>query len=105
MGIAIQSIREYLLKNGFAEVSSDKFEKKVPDESNVMIVNGQRVSNGQYNTFCIENLGDGWMTDANSSDSDVNDGNYCTVMLSVNGVEQGSFFVNSIDELKSFIRI
>lgn len=105
MGAAIQSIRDYLLKNGFTEVSSDKFEKKVPDESNVMIVNGQRVSNGQYNTYCIENLGDGWMTDADSSDSDVNDGEYCTVMLSVNGVEQGSFFVNGIDELKSFIRI
>jgi hypothetical protein len=86
-------------------VSSDKFEKKVPDESNFMIVNGQRVSNGQYNTICIENLGDGWIADVNSSDSDLSDGGYCTVMLYVNGVEQGSFFVNGIDELKSFIRI
>ena len=92
-------IVEYLLQNGFTE-DDDTFTKIGQQQTGEMIINGRRQIQVQNIEIKITFIGNGWIGES-KEDSDVT----TQWNLSVNGVDQGDFIVESLEEFKEFFKL
>ena len=92
-------IVEYLLQNGFIE-ECDVFTKIGQQQVGEMIVNGHRQIQVQNIEIKITFIGNGWIG-VSEENSDVT----TQWNLSVNGVDQGDFIVESLEEFKQFFKL
>lgn len=92
-------IVEYLLQKGFT-IDGDVLTKVGQQKTGEMIVNGHRQVQVQKVEIKITYIGNGWIGESEEN------GNVTTQWnLSVNGVDQGDFIVESLDEFKQFFKI
>lgn len=92
-------IAEYLLQNGFTE-DGDTFTKFGQQQTGEMIVNGHRQIQVQKIEIKITFIGNGWIGESEENSTKTTQWN-----LSVNGVDQGDFIVESLEEFKQFFKI
>ena len=92
-------IVEYLLQNGFIE-ECGVFTKIGQQQVGEMIVNGHRQIQVQNIEIKITFIGNGWIG-VSEENSDVT----TQWNLSVNGVDQGDFIVESLEEFKQFFKL
>ena len=92
-------IAEYLLQNGFTE-ECDVFTKIGKQQTGEMIVNGHRQIQVQNIEIKITFIGNGWIGESEENSDVTTQWN-----LSVNGVDQGDFIVESLEEFKQFFKI
>ena len=92
-------IAEYLLKNGFIE-ECDVFTKIAQQQTGEMIVNGHRQIQVQNIEIKITFIGNGWIGESEENSDVTTQWN-----LSVNGVDQGDFIVESLEEFKQFFKL
>lgn len=92
-------IAEYLLQNGFTE-NGDTFTKIGQQQTGEMIVNGHRQIQVQKIEIMITHIGNGWIGESEENSTKTTQWN-----LSVNGVDQGDFIVESLEEFKQFFKI
>ena len=92
-------IAEYLLQNGFIE-DGDTFTQIGHQQTGEMIVNGRRQIQVQNIEIKITFIGNGWIGESEENSDVTTQWN-----LSVNGVDQGDFIVESLEEFKQFFKI
>jgi hypothetical protein len=92
-------IAEYLLQNGFIE-DGDTFTQIAQQQTGEMIVNGHRQIQVQNVEIKITFIGNGWIGESEENSDVTTQWN-----LSVNGVDQGDFIVESLEEFKQFFKI
>lgn len=92
-------IVEYLLQNGFTE-DCDTFTKIGQQQVGEMIVNGHRQIQVQNIEIKITFIGNGWIGESEENSDVTTQWN-----LSVNGVDQGDFIVESLEEFKEFFKL
>lgn len=95
----IQKIEQYLFENGFSKVEN-VYTKNVQQKTGEMIVNGHRQIQTQTVEIKITYIGDGWIGESEENSNVTTQWN-----LSVNGVDQGDFIVESLEEFKQFFKI
>jgi hypothetical protein len=92
-------IVEYLLQNGFTE-DCDVFTKIGQQQVGEMIVNGRRQIQVQNIEIKITFIGNGWIGESEENSDVTTQWN-----LSVNGVDQGDFIVETLEEFKQFFKL
>ena len=92
-------IVEYLLQNGFTE-DDDTFTKIGQQQTGEVIVNGHRQIQVQNIEIKITFIGNGWIGESEENSNVTTQWN-----LSVNGVDQGDFIVESLEEFKQFFKL
>lgn len=92
-------IVEYLLQNGFTE-ECDVFTKISKQQTGEMIVNGHRQIQVQNIEIKITFIGNGWIGESEENSDVTTQWN-----LSVNGVDQGDFIVETLEEFKQFFKL
>lgn len=92
-------IVEYLLQKGFIE-DEDTFTKIGKQQTGEMIVNGHRQIQVQNIEIKITFVGNGWIGESEKNSNVTTQWN-----LSVNGVDQGDFIVESLEEFKKFFKV
>jgi hypothetical protein len=92
-------IVEYLLQNGFTE-DCDVFTKNGQQQVGEMIVNGRRQIQVQNIEIKITFIGNGWIGESEENSDVTTQWN-----LSVNGVDQGDFIVETLEEFKQFFKL
>ena len=92
-------IVEYLLQNGFTE-ECDVFTKIAQQQTGEMIVNGRRQIQVQNIEIKITFIGNGWIGESEENSDVTTQWN-----LSVNGIDQGDFIVESLEEFKEFFKL
>lgn len=92
-------IEEYLLQNGFIK-DGDTFTKIGQQQTGEMIVNGHRQIQVQKVEIKITFIGNGWIGESEENSNVTTQWN-----LSVNGVDQGDFIVESLEEFKLFFKL
>jgi hypothetical protein len=92
-------IVEYLLQNGFTE-DCDVFTKIGQQQVGEMIVNGRRQIQVQNIEIKITFIGNGWIGESEENSDVTTQWN-----LSVNGVDQGDFIVETLEEFKKFFKL
>ena len=92
-------IVEYLLQNGFTE-DGDIFTKIVQQQTGEMIINGHRQIQVQNIEMKITFIGNGWIGESEENSDVTTQWN-----LSVNGVDQGDFIVESLEEFKQIFKL
>ena len=92
-------IAEYLLQNGFTE-ECDVFTKIGQQQVGEMIVNGHRQIQVQNVEIKITFIGNGWIGESEENSDVTTQWN-----LSVNGVDQGDFIVESLEDFKHYFKI
>ena len=92
-------IAEYLLQNGFIE-DGDTFTQIAQQQTGEMIVNGHRQIQVQKVEIKITFIGNGWIGESEENSDVTTQWN-----LSVNGIDQGDFIVESLEEFKQFFNI
>lgn len=91
-------IVEYLLQNGFTE-DGDTFTKIGQQKTGEMIVNGHRQIQVQKVEIKITFIGNGWIGESEENSDVTTQWN-----LSVNGIDQGDFIVNNVEEFKQIFK-
>ena len=92
-------IVEYLLQNGFSE-DNDVFTKISQQQTGEMIVNGHRKIQVQNIEIKITFIDKGWIGETEENSTATTQWN-----LSVNGVDQGDFIVESLEEFKQYFKL
>lgn len=92
-------IVEYLLQNGFTE-ECDVFTKIAQQQTGEMIVNGHRQIQVQNVEIKITFIDNGWIGESEENSNVTTQWN-----LSVNGVDQGDFIVETLEEFKEFFKL
>ena len=92
-------IVEYLLQNGFTE-ECDVFTKIGQQQTGEMIVNGHRQIQVQNIEIKITFIGNGWIGESEENSDVTTQWN-----LSVNGIDQGDFIVESLEDFKHYFKI
>ena len=92
-------IAEYLLQNGFIE-DGDTFTQIGQQQTGEMIVNGRRQIQVQNVEIKITFIGNGWIGESEENSEVTTQWN-----LSVNGVDQGDFIVESLEDFKHYFKI
>ena len=92
-------IVEYLLRNGFTE-DGDTFTKIGKQQTGEMIVNGRCQIQVQNIEIKITFIGNGWIGESEENSDVTTQWN-----LSVNGVDQGDFIVESLEEFKQIFKL
>ena len=92
-------ITEYLLQKGFTG-DGDTFTKIGQQKTGEMIVNGHRQIQVQNIEIKITFIGNGWIGESEENSNVTTQWN-----LSVNGVDQGDFIVESLEEFKQYFKI
>lgn len=96
-------IAEYLLQNGFTE-DGDTFTKVGQQKTGEMIVNGHRQIQVQNIEIKITFIGNGWISETEDNNT-FKTRETTQWNLSVNGIDQGDFIVESLDEFKLFFKL
>lgn len=92
-------IVSYLLQNGFT-IDGDVLTKVGQQKTGEMVVNGHRQVQVQKVEIKITYIGNGWIGESEENSKATSQWN-----LSVNGVDQGDFIVESLEEFKQFFKI
>lgn len=92
-------IAEYLLQNGFTE-DGDTFTKIGKQQTGEVIINGHRQIQVQKIEIKITFIGNGWIGESEENSTSTTQWN-----LSVNGVDQGDFIVESLEEFKQIFKL
>ena len=92
-------IVKYLLQNGFTE-DNDVFTRVSKQQTGEMVINGQRQVQVQNIEIKITFIGNGWIGESEENNTVTTQWN-----LSVNGVDQGDFIVETLEEFKQFFKI
>ena len=92
-------IAEYLLQNGFTE-DCNVFTKIGQQQVGEMIVNGHRQIQVQNIEIKITFIGNSWIGESEENSNVTTQWN-----LSVNGIDQGDFIVESLEEFKEFFKL
>ena len=96
-------ITEYLLQNGFTE-DGDTFTKIGQQKTGEMIVNGHRQIQVKNIEIKITFIGNGWISE--TEDNITTKTKETTQWnLSVNGIDQGDFIVESLEDFKHYFKI
>ena len=92
-------IATYLLENGFT-LKGDVLTKVVQQKTGEMIVNGKRQVQVQKVEIKITYISNGWIGESEENSKETSQWN-----LSVNGVDQGDFVVESLEDFKKFFKV
>lgn len=92
-------IVSYLLQKGFT-IDGDVLTKVGQQKTGEMIVNGQRQVQVQKVEIKITYIGNGWIGESEENSKLTSQWN-----LSINGVDQGDFIVESLEEFKQFFKL
>lgn len=92
-------IVEYLLQKGFT-IDGDVLTNVAQQKTGEMIVNGHRQVQVKKVEIKITYIGNGWIGESEENSDVTTQWN-----LSVNGVDQGDFIVESLEEFKQFFKI
>lgn len=92
-------IEEYLLKNGFTK-DNDIFTKIIQQQTGEIITNGHRQIQVQNIEVKITFIGNGWIGESEENSTATTQWN-----LSINGVDQCDFIVESLEEFKQFLKL
>lgn len=94
-----KAITEYLLQNGFTK-DGDTFTQIGQQKTGEIVVNGHRQVQVQNIEIKITFISNGWIGESEENSNVTTQWN-----LSVNGVDQGDFIVESLEEFKQFFKI
>lgn len=94
-----KAIEEYLLQNGFIK-DNDIFIGNLQKQTGEIIVNGHRQVQVQNIEIKITFVGNGWIGESEENSTPTTQWN-----LSVNGIDQCDFIVESLEEFKQFLKL
>lgn len=92
-------IVSYLLQKGFT-IDGDVLTKVGQQKTGEIVVNGQRQVQVQKIEIKITYISNGWIGESEENSKVTSQWN-----LSVNGVDQGDFIVESLEEFKQFFKL